>query len=455
MLTETIAAIATPLGQGGLAVIRISGSRAFEVADVIFKRAGSKHRSLTELPSHTVHYGHIVRQGEVIDEVLTTILRAPRTYTREHTVEISCHGGMTATAAVLEASLAAGARLAEPGEFTRRAFINGRIDLTQAEAVADLISARTQLALKAAEEQLAGRLAKKVEEIRSSLMRVLAHVEAHIDFPDEDIEPDTQQSLLTSLASTHGGMIGLMATADEGQLLRHGVRAVILGRPNSGKSSLLNQLLGRARAIVSPIAGTTRDTIEETADVLGLPIRFIDTAGVRESADLLEQEGIRRSLESARQAELILYVLDQSQAVDTQDLELLREFQGRTLITVLNKADLPRHATVVSEIDNGTATNAQTGEGVEELKREIHRRFWRGDVQATAENVMINARHKEALRRASTAVEATMRALEENVGLELVAMELRICVHAVGEIVGHTTTEDLLDSIFSQFCIGK
>ena len=293
--TDTIAAVATPLGEGGLAVLRVSGPEALAVADKVFVPVGKSSQKPSAATSHTIHYGRVERDGRFVDEVLMAVLRAPRTFTREDTVEISCHGGLLPAKLVLDALLAAGARLAGPGEFTQRAFLNGRIDLAQAEAVADVIHARTELALTAAGEQLAGKLSQRINQLRDDLMRTLAHVEAHIDFPDEDIAPDTRDLLIERLHRAVGFMDELLRTANEGQILRRGIRAAIIGRPNAGKSSLLNQLLGHDRAIVSPIAGTTRDTIEETANVRGIPVVFVDTAGLRDSRDAIEIEGIRRT----------------------------------------------------------------------------------------------------------------------------------------------------------------
>ena len=302
MFDDTIAAIATPLGEGGLAVIRISGPKAFEIADGCFSSAGSASAKLSEAPTHTLHFGHIQRNGQTLDEVIAAVMRAPRSFTSEHVVEITCHGGLLTSKMVLDAVLAGGARLAEPGEFTRRAFLNGRIDLAQAEAVLDLIQSRTELALRAANEQLAGKLSQRINRLREQMLETLAHIEAHIDFPDEDIAPDTREQLIARLQSGVSFMDELLRTANEGQILRRGIRAAIIGRPNAGKSSLLNQLLGHDRAIVSAIPGTTRDTIEETANIRGLPVVFIDTAGLREGRDEIEVEGIRRSRRSLQQA---------------------------------------------------------------------------------------------------------------------------------------------------------
>src|SRR5450432_242941 len=342
MHDDTIAAIATPLGEGGLAVVRISGVAAFVVADKIFQPGGKNSLKPSTAPTHTIHYGKIVQRGETVDEVLLSVLRAPRTFTREDTIEISCHGGILPAKLVLDTILKNGARLAEAGEFTKRAFLNGRIDLAQAEAVADVIHSRTELALAAANEQLAGKLSQRINELRDDLMKTLAHVEAHIDFPDEDISPDTKAQLLQRLENGIVFMDGLLRTANEGQILRRGIRAAIVGRPNAGKSSLLNQLLGHDRAIVSPIAGTTRDTIEETANIRGLPVVFIDTAGLREGRDEIEVEGIRRSRESLQKAEFILHVLDASEPLTPADENYFAEFAGKQRILVRNKTDLPR-----------------------------------------------------------------------------------------------------------------
>lgn len=456
MLDDTITAIATPLGQGGISIVKVCGKTAIELVDRCFRTPSGKPANLPGIPSHTIHYGQVVRHGEKVDEVLVAVMRAPRTYTREDTVEINCHGGMVATRSVLETLLASGARLAQPGEFTRRAFVNGRIDLAQAEAVADVIHARTGLALKAATEQLEGKLSRKTEALRGDLMGILAHIEAHIDFPDEDIQPDTHTALLSRIEKLRIALETILRTAHEGQLLRHGVRAAIVGRPNAGKSSLLNQLLGHERAIVSPIAGTTRDTIEETADVRGIPIRFVDTAGLRESADWVEKEGVRRSLAMAHRAELVLHVIDQTLTPSAEDRELTEALHGKPRIIVINKIDQQGLFSYPSDTSVPVVRiSCTTGEGIEELKSTIHQMVWIGAVEGSNLEIMINARHKNALERSLESLQRSHLALAADAGLELVAMELRIAATAIGEIVGKTTTEDLLDVVFSQFCIGK
>lgn len=464
MFDDTIAAIATPLGEGGLAVIRVSGAKAFDLADACFRPSRSKAGKPSEAPSHTLHHGHVVRDGAKVDEVLLAVMRGPHTYTCEHTIEISCHGGLLPAKAVLDTLLAAGARLALPGEFTKRAFLNGRLDLAQAEAVADLIHARTELALRAAGEQLAGKLSQRINQLRDDLIKTLAHIEAHIDFPDEDISPDTREKLIERLTGGLAFVDMLLRTANEGRLLRRGIRAAIIGRPNAGKSSLLNQLLGHDRAIVSHIPGTTRDTIEETANIRGVPVVFIDTAGLREAGDEIEIEGIRRSRETLSRAELILHVFDASEPLTPEDEKFLQEFAEKKRIVVRNKLDLPAKLKLPLTFNIQQSTsNAQgvvdvscaTGQGIEALKDAIKEMVWSGQVNAEMLEVMINSRHQEALIRARHAVERTIAAIRSDLSLELVALDLHIAVNAVGEIVGKTTTEDLLDSIFSQFCLGK
>lgn len=453
MSFETIAAISTPIGESGLAVVRLSGTDALRIADRVLDLG--KGKTLNDAPTHTVHYGHVVRDGKRIDEVLATILRAPRTFTREDMVEISCHGGMLPAKLILDALLAAGARLAGPGEFSKRAFLNGRIDLAQAEAIADLIHSRTELALRAANEQLEGKLSKRIEELREQLLATLAHIEAHIDFPDEDISPDTREKLTQRISGGLSFIDQLLRTAHEGQVLRRGIRAAIIGRPNAGKSSLLNHLLGHDRAIVSPIPGTTRDTIEETANIRGIPVVFVDTAGLRESSDVIEAEGIRRSHRSAERADLIIHVLDASETLSSEDEVYLEKFQDRRRILVKNKSDLPRNLVLSAQFNEAVEVSCATDAGMETLKDRIQKLAWSGQISGEMFEVMINSRHQEALERARQHLTDTLASFQNDATLELTAVDLRLATQAVGEIVGKTTTEDLLDSIFGQFCIGK
>jgi tRNA modification GTPase len=456
MLADTIAAISTPIGEGALAVVRLSGSESLSIASRCFKPVGQNSLCPLDASSHTLHYGKVHNGGKTVDEVMLAVLRAPRTFTRENMVEISCHGGVLPAKLVLDSLLAAGARLAGPGEFTKRAFLNGRIDLAQAEAVADLIHSRTELALDAANEQLAGKLSRRIETLRDDLVQTLAHIEAHIDFPDEDIAPDTQQALVARLQRALSFMDDLLRTASEGQILRRGIRTAIIGRPNAGKSSLLNQLLGHDRAIVSPIPGTTRDTIEETANIRGIPVIFVDTAGLRESSDQLEAEGVRRSLETVSRAELILHVLDASEPLSPADQERLHQFSTKKRILVLNKSDLPSRLQFTPPSGAvAVPLSCLTALGLETLKDRIRDSIWSGGAAGEMHQVMINSRHQEALMRARRHTLHCLEAFVSDQTLEFVAMDLRIATNAVGEIVGKTTAEDILDSIFSQFCIGK
>jgi len=481
MFDDTIAAIATPLGEGGLAVVRISGPQALAVSDRCFEPIGRSSKKPSAAATHTIQYGRILQNGQPVDEVLLAVMRAPRTYTREDVVEITCHGGLLPAKMVLDAVLHSGARLAEPGEFTKRAFLNGRLDLAQAEAVADLIHSRTELALRAANEQLAGKLSQRINQLRDEMLEILAHVEAQLDFPEEDIAPDTKEQLLGRLERGVAFMDELLRTANEGQILRRGIRAAIVGQPNVGKSSLLNQLLGHDRAIVSPIPGTTRDTIEETANIRGLPVVLIDTAGLREARDEIEVEGVRRSRATLEKAEFVLHVFDSSEPLTTEDEAFLTEFAAKKRILVCNKIDLPRRlvfplarlSDTLSSVSVGEGRGegaceerkspesrvvdvcCLTGAGIEKLKEAIKELVWSGEIKAEMLEVMINSRHQDALSRARTATLHTIDSLRGDKGLELVAMDLRVAVNAVGEIVGQTATEDLLDVIFSQFCVGK
>jgi tRNA modification GTPase len=456
MHDDTIAAIATPLGDGGLAVIRISGAQSLAIADLCFRPASKCATPPSQAASHTLLYGFVTRENRRIDEVMLAVLRAPRTFTREDTVEISCHGGILVAKSVLDLVLSHGARLALPGEFTQRAFLNGRIDLAQAEAVLDLIHARTELALAAAADQLAGHLSHRIHQLRDDLVEALAHIEAHIDFPEEDIAPDSRQDLAARFVRAIAFTDELLRTAPEGQILRRGLRAAIIGRPNSGKSSLLNRLLGHERAIVSSVPGTTRDTIEETANIRGIPVVFVDTAGLREARDPIEQEGIRRSRQSAERAELVLEVVDMSASGQDEAVILSENQTSRPRIVVLNKADLPPAWLLPANIKIPMVqVSCKTGQGIEALKDRIKSLIWSGKVTADMGQSMINARHQDALVRTRRSIHLALQSLETNQGLELVAIDLRQAVHAVGEIVGKTTTDDLLNAIFSQFCLGK
>lgn len=451
-MNDTIAAISTPFGEGAVALLRLSGERAIAVADGVFR---GKTR-LAVAVARAQHFGRIVDEQAAVDDVLATVFRAPGSYTGEDVVEISCHGGILVTRRILELLLAHGARPAEPGEFTQRAFLNGKMDLTQAEAVMDLIRAQTELALRAATEQLEGRLGAKVRELREQLLALLAHVEAFIDFPDEDIDPDTGAALLTKLGATHEGIEALLRTAGQGKILREGVRAVIYGAPNVGKSSLLNLLLGYDRAIVSETPGTTRDTIEEVINLRGIPLRLIDTAGVREAGDEIERQGIERTHRQLERADLALYIYDASkQPLDQASglaLESFEDPRGRA-IAVLNKADLGENNAWHGL--PGVRISCKTGEGMDRLAETIFERVMGGGVATRDAGIAINARHQACLQNAERYCAAAKKAIEDGVSAEFIAVELRAALDAVGEVVGKVDSEELLGEIFGTFCIGK
>jgi tRNA modification GTPase len=422
----------------------LSGRGALSVLDRIFAGTIAPENFV---PLRVV-FGKVYDAAGKVDEVLVTYFRAPRSYTGEDVVEISCHGGILVSRRVLDLLLAAGARMANPGEFTQRAFLNGKMDLTQAEAVMDLIRAQTELALRAANEQLAGHLGTELTDIRELLLTTLAHVEAYIDFPDEQIDPDTGKTLLDRILGLENRLDRLLATADQGRVLRNGLRTVIYGAPNVGKSSLLNLLLGYDRAIVSEVPGTTRDTIEEVINVRGIPVRLIDTAGARESTDLLESEGIRRTQQQVQQADLVIQVVDASRP--SSDLE---GFDGRNSVLLLNKSDLGVHPQW-REFD-GVRFSCKERVGLEDLNQAIWDRVMGEKVKLADVRVAINARHQACLQSAKQLLVAGGQSLQDGKSPEFISIELRGALDAVGEVVGKIDTEDLLEKIFSEFCIGK
>jgi tRNA modification GTPase len=443
-MNDTIAAVSTPLGEGALAVIRVSGPMARPVVAKLFR--GPK----TKLEPRKVYFGSIHDSAGKLDDVLVTWFAAPASYTGEDVAEISCHGGILVTRRILDLFLANGVRPAEPGEFTQRAFLNGKMDLTQAEAVMDLIRAQTDLALRAANEQLAGELGRELDELREQLLTVLAHVEAYIDFPDEHIDPDTGNALIARVAGICSGLSGLLATADRGRILRHGLRTVIFGEPNVGKSSLLNLLLGYERAIVSEIPGTTRDTIEEVINIRGIPVRLIDTAGARPSRDRLESEGIRRTYRAIDEADLILRVVDASGSRSSG--EVAEPSKAQTIL-IMNKVDLGVHPDWSA--CEGVRISCLHRLGLESLNEAIWHRVMGKAGELQNVRVAINARHQRCLQQALDMLEAGRQSLREERSPELVAIELRSGMEFLGQVVGRMDTDELLGKIFSEFCIGK
>ncbi len=457
---DTIVAISTALNQAGIGIVRLSGGQALEIAETICRTASGQ--SLSSAGSHVIMYGYIINPDsrEEIDEALITIMRKPRSYTREDIVEINCHSGIVPLKKTVSAAIRQGARLAEPGEFTKRAFLNGRIDLAQAEAVIDLIKAETKNSCDLALKQLKGDLSRKTESMKEGLLEVLVNLEAAVDFPEEDIEPLERKQLIKNLSTIIVCIEQMLEGAEKGMIYREGLKTAITGKPNVGKSSLLNMLLRKERAIVTPIPGTTRDIIEEGLNVQGIPLRIVDTAGIREPDDLVEEAGVGLTRKTIEEADLVLCVFDQSQNLESEDMELLSITKEKKSILVLNKSDL---STKLREGEvkklSGTRpivrTCALTGAGLEQLEGAIQKLVFDGGAKGTEDILVSNIRHVTALEKAvgfAREAEATLREEESE---EIIAMAVRESLTELGRITGETTSEDLLDRIFSEFCIGK
>jgi len=455
--SHTIAAISTPPGAGGIGIIRVSGTNARHILTRIFKPA----RQDCDFSSHRLYYGSIINPADakMLDEVLVVFMQAPQTYTREDVVEIHCHGSFLVLQSVLELVLSEGAQLAEAGEFTKRAFLNGRIDLTRAEAVIDVLSARTRKGVDIALDQMSGTLYRKVDEMRTTLVEIRALLETAIDFPEEEIEIADHEVLLSRITQeVHTPLRKLIDQADDGRIVREGVSIVIVGRPNVGKSSLLNTLLQEERALVTAIPGTTRDTIEEYLDIHGIPVRIIDTAGIREDVEEVEELGIKRAKESINRADLVLFLMDGSQPVCEDDRELFETIAHKPFITVINKCDLDRQLTPGSGsvlLDEAVSVSALKQEGMTDLKQRIFARLTGGREQWQEEGCAPNLRHKTALENGAAALERVCDGLESGLTNDLITIDLLECFDHLGAIVGETTTEDVLDVIFEQFCLGK
>jgi len=458
MEQDTIAAVATPLGEGSIAVIRISGPDSIAIADKVYQGK----RSLSEAPSHTVHYGYIVQpeNGERIDEVLVTVMRAPRTFTREDVVEVSCHGGMISVQRTLEAILAAGARLAEPGEFTKRAFLNGRIDLSQAEAVIDIIRAKTDRAAKIALGQHEGRLSRLIRGLRQDIVETLAHLAVNVDYPEYDAEEVTAQFLRERAEKIKSEIDRLLQTARQGKIVREGIETAIIGRPNVGKSSLMNALAQENKAIVTDIPGTTRDVIEETVNVRGIPLRLLDTAGIRETEDIVEKIGVERSRKALEQADLVLLVLNYAEPLQEEDRRLLQWVRNLTTVVIVNKTDLPQQIdldevrSLVGDVPLIT-TSLKEERGIDALEEAIEKLFHLGKVEAVDATYVSNARHIHLLEKARASVEEVIGGIDSGLPLDMVEIDLKNAWQYLGEVIGEAVAEDLIDQIFSQFCLGK
>lgn len=454
---DTIAAISTALGEGAIGIVRMSGPEAIEYANQLFRE-----KDLNQVASHTIHYGHIYREDQsIIDEVMITVLKAPKTYTREDIIEINCHGGLVAVQEVLEACLYQGARLAQPGEFTKRAFLNGRLDLSQAEALMDLIQAKTAKSMSASMSQLSGSLSSKIKHLRNEMLQTLAQVEVTIDYPEyDDVEELSNKALCQTALVVKDEIDKLLNEASNGQLLREGVKTVIVGRPNVGKSSLLNRLTGREKAIVTNIAGTTRDTIEELISIRGIPLLLIDTAGIRDTNEIVEQIGVNKSRQMVNEADLIILMFDQSQALSSMDLELIDLTKDKKRIVLLNKQDLKSGLDIdkLKEAIVGTSlieTSLMTDEGIYEMENQIESLFNKGAIESQDVNYLLNTRHTNLLKQAIRSLDAVIEASQMGVPVDLIQIDFTQAWDYLGEITGESVQDELLDKLFSQFCLGK
>ena len=458
---DTIAAISTPMGEGAIAIVRLSGDEAITIADKIFKSPNGKR--LTEVATHTIHYGHLIdpKTDEIVEEVMLSLMRGPKTFTREDVVEINCHGGLVSVNRVLQLVLRSGARLAEPGEFTKRAFLNGRIDLSQAEAVMDLIRAKTDRAMNVALGQMDGKLSRLINSLRQALLETLAQVEVNIDYPEyDDVEEMTVPILLEKCTWVRDEIIKLLQTSSQGKILREGLSTVILGRPNVGKSSLLNSLVHENKAIVTDIAGTTRDIIEEYVNVRGVPLRLVDTAGIRETEDIVERIGVERSREALKGADLILLVLNYGEELSPEDERLFETIQAMDFIVVVNKTDIPQKINLdrVHELAGNrrvVTTSLLKEEGVIELEEAIAALFFEGQIESGDLTYVSNARHIALLHQAQATIEDALAAAKEGVPVDMVQIDVTRTWELLGEIVGDTVQESLINQLFSQFCLGK
>ncbi|GKV57690.1 tRNA modification GTPase MnmE [Sporosarcina sp. NCCP-2222] len=458
---DTIAAISTPMGEGAIAIVRLSGDEAIQLTSRIFRSPSGKN--LADEPSHTIHYGHLIDPSteEVVEEVMVSIMRAPKTFTREDVVEVNCHGGLVAVKRVLQLILKEGARLAEPGEFTKRAFLNGRIDLSQAEAVMDLIRAKTDRAMNVALNQMDGKLSRLIGDLRQALLETLAQVEVNIDYPEyDDVEEVTIPLMIEKCSWVSEEIDKLLRTSSQGKILREGLSTVIVGRPNVGKSSLLNSLVQENKAIVTDIAGTTRDIIEEYVNVRGVPLRLVDTAGIRETEDIVERIGVERSRQVLKEADLILLVLNSSEELTEEDKRLFEATEGMDRIIVTNKTDLPRKLDF-TEVENLVenpkivATSLMKEEGVDELEEAISKLFFEGSLEAGDLTYVSNARHIALLHKAHATIQDAIAAAEANVPVDMIQIDVTRTWEILGEIVGDTVQESLINQLFSQFCLGK
>ncbi len=464
MEPETIAAIATPAGNGGIGIIRVSGDDALKIVDRIYLNQKMEH-ALLRYQTHTIHYGSIVDGDRIVDEVLVSVMKAPNSYTRQDTVEINSHGGMTVMNRILSLVIKNGARLAEPGEFTKRAFLNGRIDLTEAEAVMDIIQAKTELALKASESQLKGSLSKRLKEMRADILHEIAFIESALDDPEHISLDGFHERLAEKTDRLMDECMRLIRSFDSGRIIKEGIDTVIVGKPNAGKSSLLNLLLGQDKAIVTEIAGTTRDTLEESIVIGGIRLNIVDTAGIRDTEDVIEKIGVARAREYASKADLIIYVVDSSAPLDENDEEIIKLLQNKKVITLMNKSDLPtvtdaealkkKGAGRIGTIIKTSTVSFLSESGTQELEEEIRRMFFAGEIDGNSEILITSIRHKELLSEAYGSLCQVKESLSQNMPEDFYSIDLMSAYASLGKIIGEEVEDDLVNEIFSKFCMGK
>lgn len=457
-METTIAAISTAMSESGIGIIRVSGPEAVEIVSRIYRSKGGK-KDINKVPTHTIHYGYIYDGEELIDEVLVMVMRAPRTFTGEDTVEIDCHGGVYAMKRVLETVLKNGGKTASPGEFTKRAFLNGKMDLSQAEAVMDVIQAKNEYALKSSMEQLKGSVQKAIKDIRKDLIYHIAYIESALDDPEHISLEGYAQELLEIVEKAQEEIAHLLKTASDGKIIKEGIRTVILGKPNAGKSSLLNVLVGENRAIVTDIEGTTRDILEEYINLHGISLRMIDTAGIRETEDVVEKIGVNRARDMAKEADLILYVVDSSRPLDENDEEIISMLDSRKAIVLYNKTDLESKVDMeaLKERVNRPVISVSAKEetGIRELEKEIKNMFFSGEISFNDEVYITNARHKEALMEAAESLNLVKNSIEMDMPEDFFSIDLMNAYESLGRIIGESVGEDLVNEIFSKFCMGK
>ena len=457
-METTIAAISTAMSESGIGIIRVSGPEAVEIVSRIYRSKGGK-KDINKVPTHTIHYGYIYDGEELIDEVLVMVMRAPRTFTGEDTVEIDCHGGVYAMKRVLETVLKNGGKTASPGEFTKRAFLNGKMDLSQAEAVMDVIQAKNEYALKSSVEQLKGSVQKAVKDIRKDLIYHIAYIESALDDPEHISLEGYAQELLGIVEKSQKEIDHLLKSASDGKIIKEGIRTVILGKPNAGKSSLLNVLVGENRAIVTDIEGTTRDILEEYINLHGISLRMIDTAGIRETEDVVEKIGVNRARDMAKEADLILYVVDSSRPLDENDEEIISMLDSRKAIVLYNKTDLEPKVdmeTLKNRVNRPViSVSAKEETGIRELEKEIKNMFFSGEISFNDEVYITNARHKEALMEAAESLGLVKNSIEMDMPEDFFSIDLMNAYESLGRIIGESVGEDLVNEIFSKFCMGK